>query len=170
MILKCPNCGDQYEVQAKGSLDGFTMTCPSCGTDISTADEIKISPVVNKGGDVYVNKKSNFGCFWKFFIVIAVLLGIMATTVPDKEKHFNKLSSFVAEKSKRDNPGVSVLEHAMNVGFANFAIGLGLEVDDYFFFNVGKIKVGGIHKTISIGFLNHVFVLSGIDSEVDTSY
>lgn len=168
MILKCPNCGDQYEVQAKGSLAGFTMTCPSCGSDICTADEIKISPVVSKGGDVYDNKKSNFGCFWKFFIVIAVLLGIMATTVPDKEKHFTKLSSAVA--AQRKSYDSSLLGQAISMEMAKIVIGTSLEVDDYFFFNVGRLKNPKINKTVSIGLLNHVFVIPNTDSEIETGY
>lgn len=101
MILKCPNCGDEYEVQAKGNLDRFTMTCPTCGTDITIYDEIKINAVVNKDGVGYVKKEdSHSGRSWKFIVALIVIMGLLAISVPEKSKHFDKLSEFVIKRTK----------------------------------------------------------------------
>lgn len=49
MILKCPNCGEQYEIRSRGELEGFTMKCQSCGTEISAAEneDVEIIPLTH---------------------------------------------------------------------------------------------------------------------------
>ena len=156
MILKCPNCGDEYEVQAKGNLDRFTMTCPTCGTDITIQDEIKINAVVNKDGVGYVKKEdSHSGRSWKFIVALIVIMGLLAISVPEKSKHFDKLSEFVIKRTK-DN---SSMDGWFAAGVAHLALGICLEVDDYFFFNIGRIKIDDIDKPITLGLFNHVFIL-----------
>ena len=44
-------------------------------------------------------------------------------------------------------------------GVAHLALGICLEVDDYFFFNIGRIKIDDIDKPITLGLFNHVFIL-----------
>jgi len=59
MILKCPNCGEQYELSSSGKIENFTMKCQSCGTVISSEENEEVE-VRRLGADrEKINELSN---------------------------------------------------------------------------------------------------------------
>lgn len=168
MILKCPNCGEQYEVKARGNLDGFTMECTSCGSLITADDEVKITHLQNNTGWVTPIKKKSHSR-WKWALTFFVLLiAVMALTKPSREKHEEKcrelcMGAYTQQMGTDDNSlGLAFLfgPYVMNQ-FMEIA----LKVDNYFIFNIGRVEFDDVEKTMTLGIFNNVIPLVSVDKE-----
>ncbi len=167
MILRCPNCGEQYDVQANKELIGFSMACANCGNTITTNDEIKVTVIHNDSTNITPTKKRK--SLWKWVAaIIVIVLVIMVFTKPEKTKHVEKVREMamgvVNERVSYDGDEMS---KGLAMLFGPFVINqfleMGLQVNDYVLFNVGRIKFGKIEKPITIGVLNCVITL--VDSD-----
>ena len=166
MILKCPQCGEEYEVSSNnGKVENFTMKCHSCGARINSDEneEIEVRRLSTGMEPIAVTKKkSKSGCLWTF-VVFVVLIGVLAISKPDKSKHAEKIHSwgiqYLHEETKDDAGLLKDLALLFGPALMDIAIDNVLIVDDYIIFNVGKIKYEEIDKTITIGVLNNVFFL-----------
>ena len=163
MILKCPNCGEQYEIQSKGSLEGFTMKCQSCGTEITAEEEIKITPINPNNGWVTPPKKEKKST-WKWVLgIIVILIGVMALTCPGKEKHAEKVKEFVLQamndKMDDENGLTQGLAFLFGPSLMDLFLAGGLQIDNYFIFNIGRIKYEDIDKPVTLGVFNNVILL-----------
>lgn len=165
MILKCPNCGEEYDVQANKELTGFTMKCAACGTEISTQDEVvKITHLKKDTGWIEPPKKPKSKWKWVVAIIVAIL-AVMVFTKPEKAKHVEKVRE-MAMGVISDNVGSSDDDYSEGLAmlFGPFVINqfleLGLQIDDYIFFNVGHIKYEDVDKTLTLGIFNCVFPLA----------
>lgn len=162
MILKCPNCGEQYEIRSRGELEGFTMKCQSCGTEISAAEneDVEIIPLSQAKETVH---KSNHGCFWSFLIFILVLV-VMALTKPEKSKHAEKVREIglelMSDKMQSENSLTQGLAFLLGPTVMDLFLAGGLQIDDYVIFNVGRIKFQDIDKPVTIGVFNNVIPLT----------
>lgn len=165
MILQCPKCREQYDVQANKDLTGFTMKCVNCGQEITTADEIKVTRIQSDNYTVVAPpRKSSSGWKWALAIV-AAMLAIMLFTKPDRAKHTEKvreLAMGVVSENLGAEGDVFTEGLAMLAGpfVINQFLEMGLQIDDYIFFNVGRIKYEEVDKPITIGVFNCVFSLA----------
>ena len=165
MILRCPKCGEQYEIQSKSSLDGFTMKCQSCGTEISANEEIKITPL----GDAYAIPKKKRSSCWKWALsIILVLIGTMMFTRPSKEKHAEKIREFALlamnQNIQDQDDTTQGLAFLFGPWFMDRIMDMGLQIDDYFLFNVGRIQYDDLDKTVTVGLFNNVILLVDKDT------
>lgn len=174
MILKCPHCGEEYEVQANKELTGFTMKCATCGTEISTHDEIvKITHLKKDTGciETTMEPKSK----WKWVVAIfVVILAVMVFTKPEKAKHAEKVREMaMGVISDKVSSNDEVLSEGLAMLFGPFVINqfleLGLQIDDYIFFNVGCVKYDDVDKPLTLGVFNCVFPLAKPNMNQDDS-
>ena len=100
-------------------------------------------------------------------LLLAVLAGIMFFTVPEEEKHVDKLTKEIVA-SVKDNPDDddslleeignaivgAVSEKAVHVYVKNM-----LTVENYYVVNVGKMHYDGEKRVVTIGAFNHVFCI-----------
>ena len=165
MILKCPNCGEEYEVQANKELTGFTMKCATCGTEISTEDEVvKITHLKKNTGWIEPTKKPKSKWKWVVAIIVAIL-AVMVFTKPEKAKHVEKVREMaMGVLSDKVSSNDDDLSEGLAMLFGPFVINqfleLGLQIDDYIFFNVGHFKYEDVDKTLTLGVFNCVFPLA----------
>lgn len=160
MILKCPTCGEQYEVQANKELSDFTMKCATCGTEISEQDEIiKITRLKRDTEGIGPIIKTKLTWKWGMAFMVALLV-VMFFTKPKKAKHVKKVSEttmgFLSDYAHSHNEafsrGLDMLAFPIVI---DLSLGLVLQIDDYIFFNVGHIG----DKTLTLGVFNCVFLL-----------
>jgi len=162
MILKCPNCGEQYEIRSRGELEGFTMKCQSCGTEISAAENEDVEIILLSQAKDTVHK-SNHGCLWSFLIFILVLV-VMALTKPEKSKHAEKVREIglelMSDEMQSENSLTQVFVFRLGQEVMDLFLAGGLQIDDYIIFNVGRIKFQDIDKPVTIGIFNNVIPLT----------
>lgn len=162
MILKCPNCGEQYEIRSRGGLEDFTMKCQSCGTEISAAENEEVE-IITLSKAKETEKKSGHGCLWTFLIFILVLV-VMALTKPDKSKHAEKVRELGLElmndKVQSQNNLTQGLAFLLGPTVMDLFLSGGLQIDDYVIFNVGRIKFQDIDKPVTVGVFNNVILLA----------
>lgn len=164
MILKCPNCGEQYEIQSKSSLDGFTMKCQSCGTEISADEEIKITPLGGAYAPSVPQAKKEKSQRWKWVVSILVLLiAVMMFTRPSKEKHAEKVREIAMQAINQNIQDDDRLTQGLAFLFGPWVMDrfmdMGLQIDDYFIFNIGRISYDDIDKPVTLGLFNNVILL-----------
>lgn len=102
---------------------------------------------------------------WKWFLAIAIFLGFLAYTKPNKAQHAEKLKEvaldYMASKDKND------LDRGLTVLFGPFVadrvVETHLQVDDFFFFSVGRIKWENQNYPATIGVFNNVFLVVNPD-------
>ena len=169
MILKCPNCGEQYEISANGKIENFTMKCHSCGTTISSEEneEIEVRRL-NHNNESQIEKKdkSHSGCLWSFLTFIIIII-IMMFTRPDKPKHAEKVRQIGMQLMNDKMEDEDGLTQGLAFLFGPYVmdrfIDMGLQIDDYYIFNVGRIKFQDIDKPVTIGVFNNVILLVNPD-------
>jgi|GEM_PF-209836 len=117
-------------------------------------------------------KKSGKGMKWLIaLLILAVLFGAMAMTCPDKDKHVEAISQVANEwvEEKVDDVGITGLINSFIKAIAdkgaNGLLDNFLKVDNYVVCSVGKVKVEGKEKTVSVGLFNHVFTFGKDDIE-----
>lgn len=164
MIVQCPNCKSQYDVQTNGSSDGISIRCGVCGTVINTNQHITITPLDNSNGG-YLPQRRNRSSKGLWFLLIAVIIvGVMILTKPEKEKHVEKISELLMEimqekASSEDNEMAKGLMMMMGSNKVNSFVDTNTYINDYIFFNVGHLKADGEDKTATIGIFNTVILL-----------
>lgn len=165
MILKCPNCGEQYELSSSGKIENFTMKCQSCGTVISSEENEEVE-VRRLGADretvIIKEKKSGSGCLWTF-VVILILLGVMVVTRPEKARHAEKIreigTELINQKAAGQDKLTQGLAFLIGPSIIDLFLSSGLQIDDYIIFNVGRIKFNDIDRPVTIGVFNTVIPL-----------
>lgn len=169
MILRCPNCGEQYEVKTRGNLDGFTMKCLSCDSLITADDEVKITPLQNNmGWTTPIKKKS--GSRWKWvFAIIVLLIAVMALTKPSREKHEEKCRELGMEILSQKISSEDDVKMGLAFLFGPFVmdrfLDMGLQVDNYFIFNIGRLKFEDVDETLTLGIFNNVIPLVSVKKQ-----
>ena len=103
MILKCPQCGEEYEVSSnKGKIENFNMRCHKCGANINS-DENEVVEVkrLSEGRETIVvkEKKSHSGCLWAF-VVVLLLIGVIVVTKPEIGKYITH--PFLSNKQSKE--------------------------------------------------------------------
>ena len=120
-------------------------------------------------------KRGN-GCGTKLLLALLILVllgGILAVTCPSRQDHKDAVASssreWVNQKLQSvDQAGglvsivTGVIEWVSGKGI-DFAIDEYLDVDNYFVFSVGRIRVGDKPRVVSVGVLNHVFTFDKED-------
>ena len=106
-----------------------------------------------------------------FLLVIAVLLGAMAVTNPDKTQHQQSIKRVVAGAIDHEIDRY-VPDDAAMLGFFGSAVAARLvdkyldselQVDNYFLLSVGTITLGEKEHTVSVGLFGHVFTFDESD-------
>lgn len=164
MILKCPNCGCQYEIQSSSEIKNFTMKCTSCGFYLSTENAIAgdFIPLARLEGRPKSHSK------WKWVVcAVILLLGLMAFTRPNKTAHTEKIRELVLdEMCQRTDMGSLIAQGVTAIFGSDYIDGfidMALHVDDYFVVNIGRIKYGDVNRIVSMGVFNRVFLLVEAD-------
>ena len=109
----------------------------------------------------------------KKYIAIIVALGILVllgATCPDKQAHQDEIKtafsdyvdSELAENASEDEQGWAVLGSMFANKLIEVFLDSKLKVNNYIIFSTGEIHYQGKSKTLSFGFLNHVFTY-GVD-------
>lgn len=102
-------------------------------------------------------------------IVAILLLALMVITCPGKEEHKEALKSSIATvmekemtKDASDNleMGLATIGTMLATSLVDYYLDTGMRVSNYFIFSTGEIQFKGEAKTVSYGFLNHVFTIS----------
>lgn len=160
MTLKCPRCGCEYDIQSTSEIKHFNMKCTSCGSYISTEnvffdDSIPYARVADR-------PKTHSKWRWTP-VIVALVLGVMAFTRPKKAEHTAKVRELVYEEICKGDDAGSLIAQGVTVFFGSALvdgfIDMALHVDDYFFFNIGRIKYQDVDKVVSVGVFNSVFLL-----------
>ena len=165
MILKCPKCGEEYEVTSTGKIEHFNMKCQVCGTiiDSDENEEVEVRRINEKNETIIVKtEKSHSGCLWKIFIIF-IIFAVLAITCPDKAKHAEKIRSigieYINNEAGDENGFIQGLAFLVGPHIIDMALTGGLQIDNYIIFNIGRIKYQDINKPVTIGILNNVFFL-----------
>lgn len=162
MILKCPQCGEEYEVTSNNEkIENFNMKCQSCGARINSEEheEIEVRRLSEEKDYVTIpNKKSSSGCLWAI-VIIVVLIGVLAITKPDRTKHAEKIRTECMQYVTR---GEDKMGERLTLLIAPTIIDLflngGLIIDDYLIFNVGRVKYQDVDRVLTVGALNNVYM------------
>lgn len=184
---KCPGCGHPLDIYKEcavfckycgeeilpDEIHGNTAFCVSCRrlqqVELTNLNHTKLLEKDKKRTVeiVYSKKKNPFyptqtsHSPWIRILVIVALLGILIITRPNKQKHSEKIQQVIMKAMQEsDDMGTDKVVTAM---FGSFFVGLiidgSLQIDDYVFFNIGRINYGHNSKTVTIGVLNNVFPL-----------
>ena len=159
MILKCPHCGCEYDIRFASEIKNFSMKCTSCGSYISTENA-----VVDSIPYARVASKTKTHSKWRWaLVIIALLLGVMAFTRPKKSDHTEKIRELVVGEMCKGSDVGSLIAQGVTALFGSDLIDgfidIALHIDDYFFFNLGRIQYQDVDKVVSIGVLDRVFLL-----------
>ena len=103
----------------------------------------------------------------KSILLLAIIAGIMFFTVPEEEKHVDKLTKEIVESVKENpNDDDSLLEEIGNAiagtiseAVVKVYVKSQLKVENYYVVNVGKMHYDGEKRVVTIGAFNHVFCL-----------
>ncbi|MCF0209985.1 MAG: DUF4359 domain-containing protein [Bacteroidales bacterium] len=102
------------------------------------------------------------------WIIILAILVVMALTCPNKEAHQEKLSHTLTNVATNEmgeakngfEQGMQMIGSMMASKFINSYVDAQLEVKNYYIFSLGKMKIDGEDKTVSVGLFNQVFTAS----------
>jgi len=149
----CTNCGASVNPEAR--------FCPSCGKPLVKA-EMETQPVSNDNAEVvYVTEVKKNSSFKRYLwlIILAVILVVMAVTVPDKQAHMSAVkSSVMATVAEADSTNMTQVAMALGNNIIDKVLDSQLKVDSYVFFSLGKIETKKGSQVVSLGVLTHVFV------------
>lgn len=143
------------------------ITCPECGREIS--DCASVCPYCGKPMNQYYlddtkPKRGGHGCLWAVVILVLVV-GFMAVTCPDKEKHRERMSSEISAtimsemKEGEKNMFTQLLVSTVAVPLVDRVLDEMLVVDSYGIVSVGRLKNidDGEDRIVSVGMANYVF-------------
>ena len=171
MLVKCPTCCREYNVDSGKYVSEYTFRCPNCKSEIlvrnsdgTTKERVSEPQQVI----VYSERKSNKGCgcggcFTSFVIFITALVFLLALTCPDRNDHEEAIK-YVITNAVDDMLRESMPENELGVAYVSSITSQIIEesiknirVDKYFIVSIGEVYDKGEHKVISVGILNHVF-------------
>ena len=101
-----------------------------------------------------------------FWILLPVLIVIVCVlTCPDRQKHETAIKETVRdvmnESSEDEEPsGLAALGSAIGSGLAGLAMDMMFDVNNYGVCSIGHISWQGEDKVVSVGIMNHVFVVA----------
>ena len=176
MLVKCPNCCREYELNVGKSVVEFVFKCPNCMAELVVTDEKKIilssqasksQPSFNTLQISSTNLKKSSGCFSKFFLSLIFIFVILVLTCPDSRAHKDKIQSVTTAAINHeirahgeDNEFAAIIGSLFSNKIAEFAITDKIVVENYLFFSTGYYYADGERKMVYLGFLNHIFTLS----------
>ena len=165
ITVKCPQCGSSFDLETKEQLTGIIMKCAYCGKDITINNVVSINNTTEANGE-YMQKPRSHKGLW-FTVILVAVLAIMAFSKPDKAKHVEKIKEYcmlaVDEASKEESDLSKGIAMMIAPYILNPVIDSMPKVDDYFFFNVGKIRYSGDSKVATIGVFGNVITLISED-------
>ena len=172
MIVKCPTCCREYNVDSGKYVSEYTFRCPNCKSEILIRNSDGI--IKERGMSepqqiiVYRDNKSKkgcgcSGCFAKFAILATVLVFLLALTCPDKNDHreaiqyvvTNAVDDLLREQMPGNELAVANVS-SLTSQIVDEAIN-SVRVEKYFIVSIGEVYDKGDHIVISVGILNHVF-------------
>ena len=141
--------------------------------DPASTQQQSEAAVDNKGG-----KKSGSRKWWIALILIAVLI-LFAVTTPDKYDHKEAINSEVSSAVTSSLVGKvgswAVLGNIVVSKIVDLTLDSNIDVDNYLVFSLAKAELEGKSRVLSVGALNHVWVLFEkkdleglIDTQVNT--
>lgn len=142
--------------------------------DPAVAQQQSQAPVSNEGG----SKKGSSRKWWIALILIGVLI-LFAVTTPDKYAHKEAINSEVSSAVTSSLVGKvgswAVLGNIVVSKIVDLTLDSNIDVDNYLVFSLAKAELEGKKRVLSVGALNHVWVLFEkrdleglIDTEVNT--
>ena len=142
--------------------------------DPAVAQQQSQAPVSNEGG----NKKGSSRKWWITLILIAVII-LFAVTTPDKYAHKEAINTEVSSAVTSSLVGKvgswAVLGNIVVSKIVDLTLDSNIDVDNYLVFSLAKAELEGKERVLSVGALNHVWVLFEkrdleglIDTEVNT--
>ena len=142
--------------------------------DPAVAQQQSQAPVSNEGG----NKKGSSRKWWITLILIAVVI-LFAVTTPDKYAHKEAINTEVSSAVTSSLVGKvgswAVLGNIVVSKIVDLTLDSNIDVDNYLVFSLSKAELEGKKRVLSVGALNHVWVLFEkrdleglIDTEVNT--
>jgi hypothetical protein len=142
--------------------------------DPAVAQQQSQAPVSNEGG----NKKGSSRKWWITLILIAVII-LFAVTTPDKYAHKEAINTEVSSAVTSSLVGKvgswAVLGNIVVSKIVDLTLDSNIDVDNYLVFSLAKAELEGKKRVLSVGALNHVWVLFEkrdleglIDTEVNT--
>ena len=171
MIVKCPTCCREYNVDPGKYVSEYTFRCPNCKSEIlvrnsdGTSRERVSEP---QQVIVYSDRKTNKGCgcggcFTSLLFFITASVFLLALTCPDRNDHeeaikyviTNAVDDMLRESMPRNELGVayvsSITSQIIEESIKD------IRVDKYFVFSIGEVYDDSNHVVLSVGLLNHVF-------------
>lgn len=142
--------------------------------DPAMAQQQSQAPVNNEGG----SKKNSSRKWWIALILIGVLI-LFAVTTPDKYAHKEAINTEVSSAVTSSLVGKvgswAVLGNIVVSKIVDLTLDSNIDVDNYLVFSLAKAELEGKKRVLSVGALNHVWVLFEkrdleglIDTEVNT--
>ncbi|MBO7578568.1 MAG: hypothetical protein J6T43_06260 [Prevotella sp.] len=142
--------------------------------DPAVAQQQSQASVSNEGG----NKKGSSRKWWIALILIGVLI-LFAVTTPDKYAHKEAINTEVSSAVTSSLVGKvgswAVLGNIVVSKIVDLTLDSNIDVDNYLVFSLAKAELEGKKRVLSVGALNHVWVLFEkrdleglIDTEVNT--
>ena len=142
--------------------------------DPAMAQQQSQAPVNNEGG----SKKNSSRKWWIALILIGILI-LFAVTTPDKYAHKEAINTEVSSAVTSSLVGKvgswAVLGNIVVSKIVDLTLDSNIDVDNYLVFSLAKAELEGKKRVLSVGALNHVWVLFEkrdleglIDTEVNT--
>ena len=126
--------------------------------DPAVAQQQSQASVSNEGG----NKKGGSRKWWITLILIAVII-LFAVTTPDKYAHKEAINSEVSSAVTSSLVGKvgswAVLGNIVVSKIVDLTLDSNIDVDNYLVFSLAKAELEGKKRVLSVGALNHVWVL-----------
>ena len=126
--------------------------------DPAVAQQQSQAPVSNEGG----NKKGSSRKWWITLILIAVII-LFAVTTPDKYAHKEAINTEVSSAVTSSLVGKvgswAVLGNIVVSKIVDLTLDSNIDVDNYLVFSLAKAELEGKKRVLSVGALNHVWVL-----------
>lgn len=103
-------------------------------------------------------------------VILLLLFGVMFFTRPEKAKHEEKIRELAIDVVNQKMEDQNVITKSITKIFGPFlvdkAVDLFFEVDDYYIFNLGRIKYQDTDQPITIGLFNHAFALASKETVI----
>ena len=95
-------------------------------------------------------------------LLLLFFAGVLIITCPDRDDHVEAVKRAVIQASRAtaeqdDNAISSIMSAIFAPAISEWMLESSFEVENYFFFSLGKISYENDTKTISLGLLNHIF-------------